>query len=481
VNRFTAPPLSDRPDLSVSSLPRCGHAPARSRLPALVALAAATFGCHSTDSGTIQIIVDDEAGTFTESPAPTELQVLAVQSADAGTVLATAQLPASTIDLGNLDESSPTVSINVTGFDATKTRRVFGATLPLQYGLLVRQTVPVFVQRTGELARLPGALSDARRQPSLAILQGEFLLVAGGSEPSWSQTTQLFDFGGFSPFVSPPALPASPQSLALAGTVAWLVNAAGGTYFDFSSSGYASIPLPAGGSFADVAGGATVVDDSGIQYIVGGTRMTGPPTASVLKIDPTNTSDSHYPYGEPTWLTLTTPRLGAAASWVTQRGLVVAGGNTDPAAAGVEVIASTATTGSALPFAADFTMGAGAAQLDATHLLLSGGISSALLDPGTRALDLNCASLASTCVAPWQPALPVVLATAQTFTWSTPADGLVVGNEFGSGKTHVFRLSPTSATEVPTRTAHTYASAVWSPVGSIVLFGGSPTIESFTP
>ena len=476
MNRFTVTP-SDLPDLSASSLLRALVAGATPFV-----IAGSAIGCHSsTDNGTIQIIDDEEAGTFTESPAPTELQVLAVESADASTVLATAQLPTSTIDLGNLDESAPTVSINITGFDATNTRRVFGATLPLQYGLLAGQTVPVFVQRTGELARLPGILSDARQQPSMAILQGEFLLIAGGSEPWWSETTQLFDFGGFSPFVSPPTLPVSPQSLALSGTVAWLVNASGGTYFDFSSSAYNSIPLPPGGSFADVAGGATIVDDSGIQYIVGGTRTTGAATASVLKIDPTNTTDTNYPYGEPTWLTLSTPRLGAAATWVVQRGLVVAGGNADPAAAGVEVIASGATTGSALPFAADFTIGAGAAQLDATHVLLSGGISSTLLDPGTRVLDLNCASLASACVAPWQPGLPVPLATAQTFTWSTPNDGLVVGNEFGSGKTHVFRLSPTSATEVPTRTAHTYASAVWSPVGSIVLFGGSASIESFTP
>ncbi|HEX4448205.1 MAG TPA: hypothetical protein VH044_15760, partial [Polyangiaceae bacterium] len=441
---------------------------------------AAALGCHSTDSGTIQIIVDDEAGTFTESPAPTELQVLAVQSADASTVLATAQLPTSTIDLGNLDEGAPTVSINVTGYDATHARRVFGATLPLQYGLLAGQTVPVFVQRTGEFARLPGPLSDARQQPTLAILQGEYLLVAGGTEASWSQTTQLFDFGAFSAFTNPPTLPTNPDSLALAGTVAWLVNAAGATYFDFSISEYVAVPAPAGGSFADVAGGATIVDDSGVQYIVGATRMAGAATTSVLKVDPNDATDTNYPYGKPTWLTLTTPRLGAAATWVPNRGLVIVGGNTDPSAAGSEVIAPTTSTGMALPFAADFTMGAGAALLDATHVLLAGGISATLQDPGTRALDLNCASLAATCVVPWQP-LPVVLASAQAFTWNGPADALVVGNEFGSGTTHVFRLTPMTSTEVPTRTPHANARAVWSPVGSIALFGGSPVIESFTP
>jgi hypothetical protein len=55
-----------------------------------------------------------------------------------------------------------------------------------------------------------------------------------------------------------------------------------------------------------------------------------------------------------------------------------------------------------------------------------------------------------------------------------------VGNE-PSGATHVFRLTPTSVTEVPTRTPHINARAAWSPVGSIVLVGGANVIESFTP
>ena len=41
--------------------------------------------------------------------------------------------------------------------------------------------------------------------------------------------------------------------------------------------------------------------------------------------------------------------------------------------------------------------------------------------------------------------------------------------------------APTSATEVPTRTPHKNATAVWSPVGSVVLFGGANSIESFVP
>ena len=80
------------------------------------------FGCTPTNSGTIQLITDEEAGTFTESPVPTKLKIVGVESADASTTLATAQLPTSTIDLGQLSESAPPVSITVSGLDATGTQ-----------------------------------------------------------------------------------------------------------------------------------------------------------------------------------------------------------------------------------------------------------------------------------------------------------------------------------------------------------------------
>jgi hypothetical protein len=456
-------------------------------VPVLALAGGAALGCNSKDNGTIQIITDEEAGTFSESPAPTELQIVAVESADASTILATAQLPTSTIDLGNLAETTTAVSINISGYDATNTRRVFGASLPVQYAALAGQSVPVFVQRDGELARLPGPLPDSRPAPVLAVLQSQYLLIAGGDDPTVAATTQLFDFGEFAALASPPTLPLVPQSLALVGTLAWIVNASGGAYFNFQDSTQAALSPPPDGTFADVAGGATVVDDTGAQYIVGGTRTAGTATNKALKIDPNDLTNSAYPFGNATWITLTTPRLGAAATWVTNRGLVVVGGNVDPAGAGIEIVAPGAAVGSALGYPSDPTVGAGAASIDGQHVLLAGGISGALQDPGVRLLDLNCtpspaagdAAASNTCAKTWAT-LPVTLDMAQAFQW-TATDGLVIGNELLSGKTHVFRLTATSATEVPTRAPHVNASAVWSPVGSIVLFGGANVIESFSP
>ncbi len=438
------------------------------------AVGVGALGCTPADAGTIQIITDEEAGTFTESPVPTKLKIVGVESADASTTLATAQLPTSTIDLGQLSESAPPVSITVSGLDATRTRRVFGASLPLEYSGLVDQTIPVFVQRTGEFARLPGPLSDSRAAPTLAVVQGQYLLIAGGTDSSLSETSQIFDFLAFGAWGSPPSLPTVPKSIALTATVAWLIDDTVGWYFDFSSS-YppSSIELPATGTFADVAGGATVFDSTGAQYIVGATRTSGMPTDKVLEIVPMDT----YPYGTASWLTLTVARLGAAATWVDGMGLVVAGGNGDPSAAGIEVVTPSAST--PLSFPADPTTGSGAATLDAHHILLAGGATPSHGDPGVRAIDLNCKpSSSSTCVTTWAT-LPFTLASAQAFAW-TATDALVIGNQ-AAGATYAFRLTAKGATEVPTRVPHTNARAVWSPVGTVVLFGGANVLESFTP
>jgi hypothetical protein len=451
----------------------------------VAAIPAAAWGCSSTDNGTIQIITDEEAGTFTKNPAPTQLQIIAVESADASTVLATAPLSATTIDLGNLSESASPVSINVRGLDGTGALRAFGATLPVSYAGMAGQTIPVFVQRSGEFARLPGPLADARTAPTLGFIQGEYLLVAGGgASAATASTTQIFDFAAFAALAAPPTLPVVPQSMAFYGTIAWLVNASGATYFDFSSSGSLAIAMPPGGTFADVAGGVTLSDADGAQYIVGATRTTGAPTRSVLKIDPNDASDTNYPYGKPTWLTLTTARLGAAAAWVSGRGIVVAGGQPEGSAPTVDIIGPSAVTATSVPYAVPNAVGAGMTPLDTQHVLLAGGVSTATLgDPGVLVLDLGCAPSATmSCVTPWAglPAGAGPLASAQTFSWA-PTEALVVGNELGTGATHVYRVSASTATEVPTRVAHHDARAAWSPVGTIVLFGGSNVLESFTP
>jgi hypothetical protein len=450
---------------------------------ALLCCGLASLGCTSKDSTTIQLVMDEDAGTFTQVPVPTTLRVDAVEfTGDGGTqtvTLAQTALPATTLDLGFVDESTTGV-LTVWGLDMSGAAIVYGASPGVGFGNIANGTISIFVQRTGEFARLPNPLSDSRQAPTLAVLQGRYLFVGAGSSPteqdaSFAETTQLYDFLVMAPLGAPPTLPRVPQSIAFDSTVSWLMDQEGGTYFDFSDNYLGAISLPSG-SFADVAGGATVIDENGAEYVVAATRATGPASANVLKIDPNDSSNSSYPYGNPSWLTLAQPRLGAAAAWVTGRGLVVAGGAAS--GAGVEIVASGTTAGTALPYPADSSTGSGAAMLDSSHVLLAGGLTSTGADAGVRVVDLGCAAQCSPLL--W-PGLPAPITNAQVFVGGNATTPLVVGSEPSTGTTHVYRLSVSAATEIPTRMTHVNARAAVSPTGTIVLFGGAAEIESFTP
>jgi hypothetical protein len=433
--------------------------------------------CSSSDSGSIQIITGGETDTFTRSPVPAELVVQAVDTSGNTTTLATAKLPAATIDLGSRSEST-IASLEVTGLaaDANRTRLIFGASVPLFFGGLNGATVPIFVQRVGELARLPGLLGDARQTPLLAVVQGQYLFAAGGAPSSLATTMDLYDFGGYSPVSSLPTLPLAPQSLAFVGTYGWFLASDGTAHFyDLGGGGdLGAIPPLPGGSFADVAGGTTIVGDSGVQYVVGATRTTGAPTAAVLAIDPNDSSNTNYPYGGPKWITLAAPRVGAAATWVSGRGLVVIGGS--PTAAGVEIVSSGTTTGAPLGYPADPSVGAGATPLSTETVVVAGGLTPTGTDPGVRTIDLACA--AACMPAPWGTPLAVPLGFAQAFTVSA-SEAFVVGNDALIGLTHAFTVTATATTEIPTKVPHSNARAIWSPVGSIAVVGGSGQIETF--
>ncbi|HEU5481275.1 MAG TPA: hypothetical protein VFU90_15625, partial [Candidatus Tumulicola sp.] len=182
-------------------------------------------GCTSQDRATITITTGGETDTFTQIPAPTALQVAAVQSdGDGGektTILADATLPATSVDLGSLDESASAV-ITVTGFDSNSHAILSGQSLDLDFSNLPGSNVPVFVQRKGQFARLPNPLTDTRTSPLLAILQGEYLLVTGGDDVDAGATTSLYDFLGLSPTTGPQNIYRAAQSIAIDGAVAWL-------------------------------------------------------------------------------------------------------------------------------------------------------------------------------------------------------------------------------------------------------------------
>jgi hypothetical protein len=450
--------------------------------PALLALLAVA-ACDSTPNGTVQIVTGEETDTFTQSPVPATIQVIAVDSNGNPTTLASHAYPTDTLDLGKLDQND-VATLEVQALDANGNELIYGQSVQLQYGALDGETLPIFVQRDGQNARLPDPPTDARPSPTLGVLSARFFLIAGGSDSSLSSTTQVYDFAQFALLDSPPTLPIVPLSMPIVDTVALLLDGSGNAdYYDFSQDAQEEVTAPAGYAFADVAGGQTIYDDTGrYVFVVGATRATGAATAAVLQIDTTDTSNASYVTGNLTWLTLSAARLGASAAWVPARGLVVAGGSAT--AAGVEIIAAGQTTGSQLPYPPDPSIGAGMTSLDQVqNVLIAGGLLPSGADAGVRAIDLGCGE---SCVPlAWGSGLPVPLASAYVFTLFDAAHAFLVGNEPSTsaapGATHTYTLESSGATEVPTKVPHTYAAAALSPVGSVVLFGGANELESFTP
>ncbi len=296
-----------------------------------------------------------------------------------------------------------------------------------------------------------------------------------------------------------------------------------------------------GGSWSSVAGGATVVAPNGDAFIVGGTRPASlkmPATNAVVKVGTAVADgDSGTTAAYTSFLAFQANRTGAAAVWVpaatvgsTPSGLVILGGNTvagDPGIeylGGAETDASTHETGD---YPTDMTQGEGAATLDSTHILVAGGT---LPDGGTspvRLFDLACSCSNLTCQAQTVTesdagcSIPdsgvhdasladasghrdgsaeggldaggaglVPLVTAQGFATSGASafdagtGAVFVGND-KSGSTHAFLVSTAGGglggVEIPLRVPRSGATAILTPVPSLVVIGGDTTMESYIP
>jgi hypothetical protein len=458
-------------------------------LPLLIAVAIAAFcACDSTDSGTIQLVTGPETDVFTASPQPTTLTVYALDSNNNATQLASQPVSSSTIDLGQQDESS-VATLVVTGTNSSNDDLVYGASLPVQYGAIAGATLPIFIQRTTAFARLPSPPDDSRQNATLAIIGERFLVIGAGSGPSDPSSTQIYDFASLGPLDSPPSLPRVPLSMPVVGTVALLIdqdpNTA--TYYDFSQGTSTDTTPPSGHGFDEVAGGQAVYDGStdgyeGWVFVVGGTRTSGSATATVLAINTNDTSNASYLTGNLHWFTLSAARQGATATYVSGRGLVVTGGSTT--APGVEVVAPMATSGSALNYPPDPSMGASSSVFpnDASHLLVAGGITPTGADGGVRKLDLGCSQDCGTSGTESWGSLPIPLADASAFVLPDGLNALVIGNELRDRATHAYLVDSASAgkpTELKTKVPHTNARAMLSPTGTVLLFGGAAEIESF--
>jgi hypothetical protein len=413
--------------------------------------ASCLVACDTTPSGTLQLDLGGETGVFTQDPAPTTIQVDAVDSTGARKTLFSGAV-SDTITLSDEDQNAEAY-IDLTASDATGVVRVRGRSLPVTFGALDDTTLDLFVQRTSELARMPGDV-DQRQAPLVDIVGGQYILVAGGG----SASTTLYDLYGWSPLSTPPTLPTTPKSVAVSGASLLLVDDMGGTSYDLTDSSSTAVTPPQGGTFAEVVGGQTVYADDGTAYLIGATRASGDPTARVLKI----ATDGTLSYVD-----LSSPRVGAAALWIEGRGVVVIGGSAT--APGIEVLGGGGTTAAALAYAPITTPVLSAAAIDGSHVVA--GAAPALY-------DLSCVSACKPSA--WaKPAVALVHADYFPLPALT-TDFLAVGWDM-PGDTHVFRITATTATEVPLKVARKQARGIALPNGAVAVVGGAPQAESYFP
>ncbi len=405
--------------------------------------------CSDAPEGTVTIVTGEETDVFSRAPAPTTLVTEKIALDGTRTELRRTPLPADTVDLGNLPQTDAG-ALGVRGLDAAGKPVVRGETLFVQWGALASSQLEVFVQRTGELARMPrgpGAFDPL----ATTIVAGRYALAANGT------ATMVYDLLGLKPITSP-VLPRPARSIASFDTSLLVVDEGGATTFELSTSTSYPLDAPTGGTFAEIAGGQRTIAPDGTQYLVGATRAGGGATARVLVLDA---------QGKATFASLGTPREGACATYVEGRGLVVVGG--DPAAPGAELLAPGASVATPLPFPPDAARGCAATAVDAGHVAIIGGSTTV----EARVLDLACAS--SCTPTTWQGAIPLVRAEAITLA----PDALFVLGDDAGGASHAYRASPTGTREIPLRVPRRGARLLRSPTGAALVVGGAAGIEQY--
>lgn len=422
------------------------------------ALTIAISSCSSAREATITLTTGEELDAFSRPPTPTLLVAESLDRDGNVTDVVRSPLPTSEISLGDKPRSG-VGAFRVAATDAAGKVLLRGESQLVQFGALENASFEIFVQRTGEFARLPRAPSPLDvTHASLAV--GRYILAASGT------TTFLYDLVLLQPAASLPALPREAKSLATFGTAALLIDDTGATALDLATGHPSEVPAPTGGTFAEVAGGNAITANDGSVVIVGGTRSSGGATPRILLLSNR---------GEVQFGVLTTSRQGACATWVEGRGVFVYGGGVDAASAVAEIIAPGASLGTPVQLPADPVEGCGAAALDASHVLVVGGIRPGDTNTGSaRVIDLAC-TVDCRPVA-WSGSLPRV--RAEAFALGAAA-ALVLGND-QVGNSHVYRFAPGGFTElalkVPRRNAHLVGIGS---TGAAAVVGGAAAIEQY--
>jgi hypothetical protein len=408
----------------------------------------------------VEITAGQEKDTFSIEPRVTRVNIEAI-SLDGPTRVSASAAPGGRFDLGEVPVDER-FRFAVTGVTEDGTTVVRGNSLPVIPVSFGGDTIPIFVQRTNRWARPPGGLPHTHVHAPAGVRGERFIYLSGGAAegPAVSAEGDFYDLIALRGS-SADAFPRLPETIVSRGRSAVLINAEGATVVD--DSGATSISPPAGLSFADVAGGRPVLGDDGQVFVVGATRREKP-TSAVLIVNADGSARA---------AALIEPRAGAAAIWVQNVGLVVAGGSAG--GAGVEVLADEATSFSALGYPADPVQGAGAVLDGKGGVALIGGAQGGAAAP-TRRLDLGCLSSCNA-EAVMNADLPAPIGGVAAFALALPGTRVIaVGDEIGSGgqgMTRSFLVDLGGAVEeLALREPRRGASVIPAPNGTLAILGG---------
>jgi hypothetical protein len=367
---------------------------------------------------------------------------------------------------------------------------VFGATPFAALGALSGKTIPLFAQRMGELARMPGALPDGRVAPLLAATARGIYVVSGtltglsGDPPIAAYDLLLLSpLGAWAAPVHTPVQHTGSFALVQLSqadadgdiAVGVLIDASGQTQVGLStqtlecsddpSVSSTSCSKAASISWSDLVGGPTVTDGNGNAYVVGPGRSASP-GGTLLLLSTAGTEQS----------TVISARQGAAVAWATGTGVFIYGGSAT--AAGAEIVNASLGAPETLAYPPDPAMNIAAAQFDQGHMLIAGSVLSNMSTVQPCQVDLTCSAGCS--LAPWGLPLPYALSSPSLFAMGH-ATFVIVGDD-PAGSTHVFELTASSTQEIVLKIPRQGARAVQTQTGAVVVAGGgSPLLESFVP
>lgn len=441
---------------------RLGSSPRLGALALLGALAA----CGEPMTLSLVVTPGHEEDALSRAPAVATIEIVA--SSPDGEIQRTAKAsPGGSFDLGEVP-STQYLDFELRGLDASGQLVARGRSVTVPIGAIDTSEggeLPLFLQRVGESARPPGALSVSHLRAPAAVFGERYLLITGGAraldaagaelDPASSAFYDLLAWGG----ATGGTLPRRAASLVVRGSAVLLIDASGATWVDLSTGTSSEARAPSGLDFADVAGGRTIDGLAGLSFVVGATR-DGEPTSAVLVVDDE---------GALAAASLGTARSHAGAAFVAGRGLVVTGGSA--LGAGAELLSSDGTSSRPLPYASDATTGAAAISLGGgSAVLLAGGRLGGQAAP-TRSLDLDClASCAPTELD--ELAVPALASRGLGYEADTT---ILLAGEGDDGETLLFELEPTASPPVralPLREPRRGATVAPAPNGTLFVLAG---------